>query len=119
MKIIEKRVMLMALIERVKTKIKELIAVKGMTIYELAQKAELTEACIRNWYTKRNYTPSLEAIEKICIALEIPVSELVRQPNEELLSVSFNEKLLIRNWRMLDSKERELILMQMNIFLGK
>ena len=44
---------------------------KGLSVYELAKKADLTEACIRNWYTKRNYTPSLEAIEKICCALDI------------------------------------------------
>lgn len=41
----------MGLVERVKIRIKELIASKGLSIYELAEKADLTEACIRNWYT--------------------------------------------------------------------
>lgn len=68
----------MGLVDRVKIKIKELIESKGLSIYELAEKADLTEACIRNWYTKRNYTPSLEAIEKICFALGITEAELVR-----------------------------------------
>lgn len=61
----------MNLVERVKFRIKELIEIKRISIYELAEKSDLTEACIRNWYTKRNYTPSLEAIEKICRAFDI------------------------------------------------
>ncbi len=59
------------LVARVKDKIKELIVQHNISIYDLAQKSDLTEACIRNWFTKRNYTPSLEAIEKISKAFRI------------------------------------------------
>ena len=106
--------MLMGLVERVKFKIKELIEIKKISIYELAEKADLTEACIRNWYTKRNYTPSLEAIEKICRAFDISESELVRRDDEELISMTEKEKQLLKNWLMLDEKQRKLILMQMD-----
>lgn len=108
----------MGLVERVKIRIKELIESKGLSIYELAEKADLTEACIRNWYTKRNYTPSLEAIEKICSALEITEAELVRREEEELVPVTEKEKQLIKNWLMLDEKKRSLILMQIEVFLS-
>lgn len=108
----------MGLIERVKIRIKELIESKGLSIYELAEKADLTEACIRNWYTKRNYTPSLEAIEKICCALEITEAELVRREEEELVPITAKEKQLIKNWLMLDEKKRSLILMQIEAFLS-
>lgn len=111
--------MIMGLIERVKLKIKKLIEIKGLSIYELAEKADLTEACIRNWYTKRNYTPSLEAIEKICSALEISETELVRREDEELIPITAEEKELIKNWSMLDEKKRNLILMQIEAFLSK
>ena len=84
----------MGLVERVKFKIKELIEIKKISIYELAEKADLTEACIRNWYTKRNYTPSLEAIEKICRAFDISESELVRRDDEELISMTEKKKLV-------------------------
>lgn len=110
--------MTMGLVERVKIRIKELIASKGLSIYELAEKADLTEACIRNWYTKRNYTPSLEAIEKICCALEITEAELVRREEEELVPITAKEKQLIKNWLMLDEKKRSLILMQIEAFLS-
>lgn len=111
--------MLMGLVERVKFKIKELIEIKKISIYELAEKADLTEACIRNWYTKRNYTPSLEAIEKICRAFDISESELVRRDDEELISMTEKEKQLLKNWLMLDEKQRKLILMQMDAFFFK
>lgn len=109
----------MGLVERVKFKIKELIEIKKISIYELAEKADLTEACIRNWYTKRNYTPSLEAIEKICRAFDISESELVRRDDEELVPMTEKEKQLLKNWLTLDEKQRNLILMQIDAFLCK
>lgn len=109
----------MNLVERVKFRIKELIEIKRISIYELAEKADLTEACIRNWYTKRNYTPSLEAIEKICRAFDISESELVRRDDEELVPMTEKEKLLLKNWLLLDEKQRNLILMQIDAFLCK
>lgn len=109
----------MSLVKRVKLKIKELIEIKKISIYELAEKADLTEACIRNWYTKRNYTPSLEAIEKICRAFDISESELVRRDDEELLPMTEKEKQLLKNWLLLDEKQRNLILMQIDAFLCK
>lgn len=109
----------MNLVERVKFGIKELIEIKRISIYELAEKSDLTEACIRNWYTKRNYTPSLEAIEKICRAFDISESELVRRDDEELVPMTEKEKLLLKNWLLLDEKQRNLILMQIDAFLCK
>ena len=109
----------MNLVERVKFRIKELIEIKRISIYELAEKADLTEACIRNWYTKRNYTPSLEAIEEICRAFDISESELVRRDDEELVPMTEKEKLLSKNWLLLDEKQRNLILMQIDAFLCK
>lgn len=109
----------MNLVERVKFRIKELIEIKRISIYELAEKSDLTEACIRNWYTKRNYTPSLEAIEKICRAFDISESELVRRDDEELVPMTEKEKLLLKNWLLLDEKQRNLILMQIDAFLCK
>jgi transcriptional regulator with XRE-family HTH domain len=70
------------LVSRVKDKIKKLIESRNVTVYELAQKSDLTEACIRNWFTKRNYTPSLEALEKISKAFQIEPFELLCEDAE-------------------------------------
>ncbi|MBQ8429530.1 MAG: helix-turn-helix transcriptional regulator [Clostridia bacterium] len=110
--------MIMGLVERVKIRIKELIEQKGITIYALAEKADLTEACIRNWYTKRNYTPSLEAIDKICCALNISVAMLMCEEEEEMLPITPTEKRLLENWVKLEEKQKKVILMQMDAFLN-
>ena len=109
----------MGLIERVKVRIKELMEKKGLSVYELAKKADLTEACIRNWYTKRNYTPSLEAIEKICCALDISEAELVCREDEELVPMTAEEKRLVKNWYALNEGQKVLVLMQIDEFLKK
>ena len=108
----------MGLAERVKMRIKNIIEQRGISIYSLAANADLTEACIRNWYTKRNYTPSLEAIEKICLALDIPVAELVREENEKMMAVTNTERQLLENWMRLEEKQKKVILMQMDAFLN-
>ena len=32
---------------------------RGLTLYKLAEMADISHVCIRNWYSKRNYKPSL------------------------------------------------------------
>ena len=59
----------------IKNKIKNVLKEKNMNIYQLSLKSEVTEACIRNWYSKRNYSPSLESLQKIAEALNISVTE--------------------------------------------
>ena len=110
--------MIMGLIERVKPRIKNIIDQRGISIYSLAANADLTEACIRNWYTKRNYTPSLEAIEKICRALDISVAELMCEEGEKMMPVTETEKTLLSSWMRLEEKQKKVILMQMDAFLN-
>ncbi len=106
-------------VSQVKWRIKELLIQKNMSIYELASKADLTDACIRNWYTKRNYTPSLNAVLKICNALEISITELFRTDDDEFMCVGAEEKEVLSNWALLNEKQRKAVLVQMEAFLGK
>lgn len=90
---------------------------KGMSIYDLAQKAELTEACIRNWYSARNYTPSLEAIEKLCYAFDITVAELLC--NEEEVTVLTGEtKQLLDKFRILNKRQKEAVMIHVDSYLN-
>lgn len=106
---------LMDLATRVKLRIKQLREQKKMSVYDLAESSELTEACIRNWYTKRNYTPSLEALEKVSRALGVSVAELVRGDEEEAYPVTDDEKQLLQRWTLLTPKQREFVFMQLEI----
>lgn len=104
------------LVARVKSKIKELMEINNMSVYELAQKSDLTEACIRNWYTSRNYTPSLEAIEKICSALDMPVFELFCN-DEEKMPVSEDNKEILKKLQLLTPKQRRAIIAHIEGYL--
>lgn len=106
-------------VSKVKWKIKELLIQKDMSIYELAAKAEITDACIRNWYTKRNYNPSLVAIIKICNALDISVAELFRDEKDELISVGKEEKQLLFNWAVLSDKQKSAVKVMIETFIDK
>lgn len=109
----------MDVVSKVKWRIKELMIQKEMSIYEVASKAEITDACIRNWYTKRNYTPSLDAIIKVCNALEVPITEVFREEGDELICVGEQEKALLSNWAILSDKQREAINTLIETFLDK
>ena len=104
-------------IDRLKVRIQELREEKGLSVYALAQKADVTATCIRNWYTKRNYSPSLETIEKVARALEISVSQLMLDVNEEMVAVRDEEKEILQNWWKLDKEQRKVIFSTMETFL--
>ena len=89
--------MMMDSIVRIKWKIRDLLDQKGMSYYELSNKADLTGACISNWYSKRNYTPSLDAIIKVCKVLDISLAELFKEKyfNNNKLKIRLWEKLLV------------------------
>lgn len=97
------------LVSKVKEKIKRLIAARNITIYDLAQQADLTEACIRNWFTARNYTPSLEALEKISKALDISPFELLCD-DDEIMAATPENKELLEKYRHLTKKQKTAIL---------
>ena len=109
----------MDVISKVKWRIKELILQKDMSIYELAAKAEITDACIRNWYTKRNYTPSLDAIIKVCNALEVPITEVFKEESDEYILVTKEEKDLLANWTALSEKQKKAVFAQIEAYLEK
>lgn len=105
------------LVSKVKSKIKELIISKRLSIYELAQKADLREACIRNWYTARNYTPSLEAIEKICKALEISVFELFCD-GEDVIPVNHENMLLLKKMQKLNAIQKNAVMIHIESYIN-
>ena len=106
-------------VAKVKWRIKDYMSQKDISIYELAKKSDLTEACIRNWYTKRSYTPSLEAIIKISHALEVPVADLFREDDNEQFYVSKEEKELLMDWSLLNDKQKSAVRSVIDGFINK
>lgn len=103
------------LVLKVKEKIKKLITARSITIYDLAQKSDLTEACIRNWFTARNYTPSLEALEKISKALEVSPFELLCD-DDDIMAATPENKEFMEKFRNLTKKQKNAVLILLDSF---
>ncbi len=91
----------------VKSKIKYYMKAKNLNDYKLAQKSGLSQPTITNWFNKRNYTPSIEALEKVCSAFDITMAELCCTDDEKMIPVSYDTEELLRVWQILDKPQRE------------
>lgn len=95
---------------KIKTKIKKVIDAKGLSIYRVAELADVTDTCIRNWYNKRNYKPTLESVIKICKALNISLSEAFLDNEESLYPLTKDKRELIDLWLLLTKEQQQSIL---------
>ncbi len=94
----------------VKAKIKELMKAKGMTMYSLAQAADLTQTCIANWYGKRNYEPSVSALEKVCKALDITMAELFSDEKTQIVAIDESFMPVYKGWQKLTPSQKKAII---------
>lgn len=97
-------------LNRLKCKIKKLIKNRNISIYVLANRADVSDTCIRNWFSKRDYTPSLYTLIKVCEVLGVTLSELFIEENEELYPINEELKTLISEWQKLDNYEKDAVL---------
>lgn len=81
---------------------------KGLTLRELAKKADLSYSTISQYETGRR-TPSFEAVESIRIALEVPLSDLVcpvsaATTDQDVIDRHYTkgEQDMVRSYRDLD-----------------
>lgn len=69
----------------IKKRIEELRQQKGISIYELTYKAELSENTIYHWYNERS-SPSLSGLIAVCKALDITIEEFFNPKTKDALS---------------------------------
>lgn len=70
-----------------RTRIKELCKEKGMTISSIAEQIGTTQTSLSRALGD-NGNPTLETLEKIATALEVPVTELFEQPKKDSVSLT-------------------------------
>ena len=58
-------------------------------------------------------------MKKISLALEVTETELVRREDEELIPATQEERDLMKNWLLLDEKQKKLVQMQIDAFLDR
>ena len=97
-------------------KIRTLREERKWTEYELAQKAGITQSTICGWY-KRNCTPTVTMIEKMCGAFGISLSQFfstdgkTENENTDL----FSEYLAL--WNRMDDNQRQSTVKQLSAFI--
>lgn len=91
----------------IKSKIKYYMKAKKLNVYKLSQKSGLTQPTIANWFNSRNYTPSVEALEKVCSAFEISMAQLFCDDNENMIPASPEVHKLLDIWQILNKTQRD------------
>ena len=66
-------------------RIKDVVKEKGMTITELADKMGINRVNLSNMV---NGNPTVETLNKIADALNVPVTELFEQPKKDTVSIT-------------------------------
>lgn len=81
---------------------------KGWTEYQLAEKSGLTQSTISSWYRK-NMTPTIHSLEKICTAFGITLSQFFAADNGGFSLTDSQKELLNEASRLTEQQHKSLI----------
>lgn len=81
---------------------------RNWTTHHMAIEAEINPATVLNWIN-RNTVPSLDAIERLCGAFGITMSEFFNEDND-ISFLTDEQKLLLNEWNGLHKNEKEYLL---------
>ena len=88
-------------------KIVELREARNWSEYQLAERANIPQSTINSWYRK-NMTPSISSLEKICAALDITLSQLFSK-SQEKYDLTDEQITLLEKWSKLTEDQRKAI----------
>lgn len=83
---------------------------RGWSEYQLAERSGLPQSTISTWYRK-NMTPSIPSLEKICTAFGITMSQLFAE-GDTPVTLTPPQKKLLERWSRL-SEEQQAIVFQL------
>ena len=97
----------------IKSRIEELRLKKGMSIYELTIKADLSENTIYHWYNNRS-SPSLGGLKAVCKAMDITIEEFFNPKTKEALSSRESEMVELFSQMMSEEQDALLTILRKN-----
>ncbi len=97
----------------IKSRIEELRLKKGMSIYELTIKADLSENTIYHWYNNRS-SPSLGGLNAVCKAMDITIEEFFNPKTKEALSSRESEMVELFSQMMSEEQDALLTILRKN-----
>ena len=87
---------------------------RGWTEYELAKRCDLTQSTISTWYRK-NQTPTIQNIEKICNGLGITLSQFFAEGSDPV-ALTREQREMLDHWAALNpSQQRSVLLLLRNM----
>ena len=81
---------------------------RGWSEYQLAEEAGLPQSTISSWYRK-NMTPSIQSLEKVCSAFGISLSQLFAREGEAV-DLTQEQRYLLERWAGLSPEQREALM---------
>ena len=97
------------------SRVSKLRTERGWTEYELAQRAGITQSTIHGWY-KRNLTPTLPLIEKICLGFGISLSEFFNYSNKQTF-LTLEEADMLDLFQKLSPEQRKTTLAMIRSYI--
>ena len=94
-------------------KIDSLCQKRGWSNYQLAEKSGIPQTTISSWSSK-NAIPSLTSLEKICAVFGITMTQLFLQEEENVVTLTPEQKELLDRWESLDNDKKEVLLQLMS-----
>ena len=83
-------------------------AQKGWTEYQLAEKSGLTQSTISSW-SRKNMTPSIPSLEKICQAFGITLSQFFSTEESSFSLTELQKELLKASGHLSDEQLKAII----------
>ena len=80
---------------------------RGWSEYQLAEHSGLPQTTISSRYRK-NALPSIPSLEKICIAFDIPMSQLFAE-DDNLIALTPSQKKLLNSWSRLSKEQQDIV----------
>lgn len=80
---------------------------RGWSEYQLAEHSGLPQTTISSWYRK-NALPSIPSLEKICIAFDIPMSQLFAE-DDNLIAFTPSQRKLLNSWSRLSKEQQDIV----------
>ncbi len=94
-------------------RIKEFVDAEGISIYELSKRSGVPQSTLSTTFS-RSHNPSIATLEQICNGLNITMAEFFT--DDQLESLTFEEKALIQKWQKLSKEQKQALLTIIDLF---
>lgn len=92
----------------IKDRIIQFMTARNFSFADLSDRSGISEVGIRNWFPKKNYIPTLPALEKVAAALDVYPYELFCRDGD-MTPVSPKNKEILKKIELLSERQRHII----------